>query len=142
MLRIRRGKTRTLEGTALASRYLTACVVSSALLMGCPGGQAHDDATQVARYVREKYPLPAKNEPALGPTIYFAPGLRSTTLSIYGVRDAPDQEKVVALVRQARSATSGRPVHIVFLDQERFVERGNSATRSGETVLRKVTVND
>ena len=133
--------TKTLEGTTLASRLLTA-LSTLALLVGCPGAADHDDATTVLRFVREKYPFPLKNEPSTGPTIYFGPGVWTTKLTVYGIRSAQDQEKVVALVRQARAQTSGKRVDIVFLDEERFVQRGNGRERSGETVLRRVTVND
>ena len=126
----------------MASRYLTVCLLSSGLLTGCPGATDHDDATKLLSSVREKYPFPAKNEPKTGPTIYFDPSPWSTTLKIYRIRNAHDQEKIVALVREARSTTSGKPVHIVFMDEERFTELGNGRSRSGETVLRKVTVND
>jgi hypothetical protein len=126
----------------LASRYLTICLLSSALLTGCPGATDHDDATKLVRVVREQYPFPVTNEPKTGPTIYFDPSPWSTTLKIYGIRNAQGQEKIVKLVREARSATSGKPVHIVFMDEERFTEHGTSKSRSGETVLRKVTVND
>jgi hypothetical protein len=119
----------------LAPRYFTVCLLGLALLMGCPGATDHDDATKVLQFVRAKYPFPARNEPRTGPTIYFNPGVWSTKLTVYGIRTAQDQEKVVALVRQARLETSGKSVHIVFLDEER-------RERSGETVLRKVTVKD
>lgn len=126
----------------MASRYLTLYILSSALLTGCPGATDHDDATKVLSFVREKYPLPARNEPRTGPTIYFKPSPWSTTLKIYRIRSTQDQEKIIALVREARSKTSGKPVHIVFMDEERFTEFSSGRSRSGETVLRKVTVND
>ena len=130
------------RGHDLASRYLTLCLLGSALLTGCPGATDHDDATKVLSLVREKYPFPAKNEPKTGPTIYFDPSPWSTTLKIYRIPNAQDQEKIIALVREARSETSGKPVHIVFMDEERFTEFGNGRSRASETVLRKVTVND
>jgi hypothetical protein len=126
----------------LASRYLAVCLLGSALLTGCPGATDHDDATKVLSFVRDKHPFPAQNQPKTGPTIYFNPSLWSTTLKIYRIRSAQDQEKIIALVREIRPATSGKPVHIVFMDEERFTELGNGRSRSGETVLRKVTVND
>jgi hypothetical protein len=126
----------------LALRYFTVCLIGSALLTGCPSATDHDDATKVLGFVRDKYPFPAQNQPKTGPTIYFDPSPWSTTLKIYRIRNAQDQEKIIGLVREARSATSGKPVHIVFIDEERFTELGNGRSRSGETVLRKVTVND
>jgi hypothetical protein len=124
----------------VAARHLTLCLLASALLTGCPGATDYDDANNVLSFVREKYPFPAQNEPKSGPTIYFNPSPWSTKLTIYRIRNGQDQERIIALVREARSATSGKPVRIVFMDEERFAEFGGGRSRSGETVLRKVTV--
>lgn len=124
------------------ARHSTIWLLALALLVGCPSAKDHDEATAVLKYVQANYPFPARNEPSTGPTIYFGPGVRTTQLTIYGVRSERDQDKVVELVRQARAHTSSKPVRVVFLDEERFVQRGNVRERSGETVLRKVSVDD
>lgn len=126
----------------MALRHLAIWLLALSLLVGCPGAADHADATVVLQYVRDKYPFPLKNEPSIGPTIYFGPGVQTTELTVYGIRNAADQEKVIALVREASPKTSGKPVRIVFLDEERFVQRRNGRERSGEIVLRKVTVSD
>jgi hypothetical protein len=124
------------------ARSFIISVMASVLLTGCPGGAEHDEALKVERFVREKFPFPLVNKPTTGPTMYFAPGYSSTHLTVYRVVNAQDQERLIDLVRNAPSRTSRRPVHIVFLEEEHFVQTGNLSKRSDEKILRKVTVKD
>lgn len=124
------------------SHALIAALGTSLVLTGCPGAAEHEDAVRVERLVRAKLPFPVINEPRIGPTMYFAPGYWSTELKIYRVVNVEDQERIVSLVREARSMTSGKPVHIVFLQEEHFIQAGNLRKRSDEKVLRTVTVKD
>ena len=109
-------------------RHSTIWLLTVPLLAGCPSGKDHDEATAVLKHVQTNFLF---REATTGQSIYFQPGHWSTGLDVYGVRSAPDQDRIVELVRQARAKTSSKPVHVVFFD-----------ARANKTVLRKVTVDD
>jgi hypothetical protein len=115
-------------------------------LAGCPGKDSHDDATAMLGFVRDNFPFPRANDPKIGPTIYFSPGVRATHLTVYGIRRTEDQDRIIQLARDARVSGPRKPVEITFNEAERFVdakegERG-SRRRAGEKVLRKIKVDD
>ena len=111
-----------------------------------PVSKDYDDAKVVGNAVKEEFPFRAINEPKLGPTIYFSPGRFYTHMIIYGISARPDQDRIIELVRQARANGPKKRVEITFKDAERFIgakpgEPG-IGERSGELVLREVTVGD
>jgi hypothetical protein len=114
------------------ARRSTIGLLTLPLLVGCPSAKDHDEATAVLKHVQTNFLF---REATTGQSIYFRPGVWRTDLNVYGVRSASDQDKIVALVRQARAKTSSKPVHVIFFDK-----RGNK--RSEQTVLRKVAVDE
>src|SRR5687768_9716039 len=92
---LQRVSPRTLEGHKRLTRHSTIWLLTVPLLIGCPSAKDHDEANAVLKHVQTNFLF---REATTGQSIYFQPGHWSTGLNVYGVRSAPDQDRIVELV--------------------------------------------
>lgn len=89
------------------------------------GKNAQDQKAAVAAisFIREHL---AGTQPELGVIkLYGAGGLKGYRLSVYGVRNPADQDRIVQLLKDNAPKNGWKPISIIFFDRENLVsERG------------------
>ena len=109
-------------------------------LLGCAGaglvptGEDAREAYAVHAFIDEEFDLPG--------TMYAGPGVRASTIEIYGVTDRGEQDRVIEAVEEERARHSWKPVVVVFKDREvlRSSKDGSVTTRGHEPILRRQVI--
>ena len=119
-----------------ASCLLVICFVTLAsggcFLIPIPiSGDDADEARAVALALTKRYDFPAKSQ--LQPMLP-AVGARATPyvseISVVGVLDPVEQDRVVAILRDIRSTIAKKPIHVRFYREELVTRWSNPETRT------------
>ena len=97
-----------------------------------PSAEDAEEASAVLEYLTSQYDFPGAT--------YSKPRPSRTTLDIYGVVDAAEQDRIADLVKAARHARGWKPVELRFYKEEVLHHRGSLTERGRETKLRTITV--
>ena len=122
----------------MARVLLHSCLIALLGTLGCSGagivptsGDA-GEAYAVHAFIDEAFELPA--------AMYAGPGVRASSITIYGVTDRAEQDRIIrAAVEVERPRRGWKPVVLVFKEREvwRTSRDGLTSTRGREPVLRR-----
>lgn len=102
-----------------------------------PSAHDHDQAFAVAsaiNYSFREYDPDSNSHP---PSMYVKPGVNQTTLIIYGISNAQEQEKVLQQIKIAKIKVPEKTISVRFMDKENWVQVTDAMrSRGHEKLLR------
>ena len=102
-----------------------------------PSAHDHDQAFTVAaaiNYPFREYDPDSTSHP---PSMYVRPGVNQTTLTIYGISNAQEQEKVLHQIRNAQVKVPYKAIRVQFMGKENWVQVTDAMrSRGHEKLLR------
>ena len=116
---------RIMKWSVFASAALAACIAIAiagssywALVSNLATAKDHAEAAAVAKVLRAAYPFRTKE--AAGPSFYTRPHPKRSEFIVYGVVDPAEQDKILAILKQARSVAPNKPLVVTFKPAEKF----------------------
>ncbi len=97
--------------------------------------RAQDEAGEVSRFIMTHY----SGTPQ--PKLYISGGSNSTHISVYGIIQPAEQDRIVELIRAEFPQRKWKQVYFIFRDRELFTAMANSwKKRDGEKELSSTIV--
>ena len=102
-----------------------------------------DDAQRVVELLTERYSFPVKAKFQEKPAVFGDAKGRNIVISIYGVIDTIEQERIVAIAEDIRKQINSKPIEVKFFQKEiweHYADGSRRAARNKETLLYKYLV--
>lgn len=87
------------------------------------------DAQRIVRGLTERYAFPVKAKYQDKPAVFGDVEGRNIVVTIYGVTDAIEQQKIVAIARELRKQWDSKPIILKFYQKEIWEQDENGARR-------------
>lgn len=102
-----------------------------------PSTQDHDQAFAVAANINYPFKEYVPESASHPPSMYVKPGVKQTTLIIYGISNTQEQEKVLKLIKIAKLKTPDKAVQVRFMEKENWIQVTEAMrSRGHEKLLR------
>ncbi len=105
--------------------------------------QDQKDLETLVGQLTQRYDFPVKARYQDRPAVYGEAQARRLVITIYGVTDRDEQERIVAILRKLRREVDSKPIVVHFMQQERWEELPDGTRRplrDREELLRKVRI--
>lgn len=117
--------------------------VLSFTLMSTVTDEDRDDAERIVQELTERYSFPAQAKFQDKPAVFGDAKGRNIVISIYGVVDTIEQERIVAIAEDLRKQMDSKPIEVKFFQEEiweHYEDGSRRAARHKETLLHKYLV--
>ena len=101
------------------------------------------DAERIVQSLTERYQFPVKAKHNDGPAVFGDVEGRNIVISVYGVVDTLEQQKVVAMTEELRRQWDSKPIEVKFYQEEVWEQDEDGSrqpARHKETMLHKYLV--
>jgi len=112
-------------------------------LMSTVTDEDRDDAQLIVQGLTERYSFPVKAKFQDIPAVFGDAKGRNIVISIYGVIDTIEQERIVAIAADLRKQMDAKPIEVKFFQEEiweHYEDGSRRAARHKETLLHKYLV--
>jgi len=112
-------------------------------LMSTVTDEDRDDAQLIVQGLTERYSFPVKAKFQDIPAVFGDAKGRNIVITIYGVIDTIEQERIVAIVADLRKQMDSKPIEVKFFQEEiweHYEDGSRRAARRKETLLHKYLV--
>ena len=112
-------------------------------LMSTVTDEDRDDAERIVQGLTERYSFPVQAKFQDKPAVYGDAKGRNIVISIYGVVDTIEQERIVAVAEDLRKQMDSKPIEVKFFQEEiweHYEDGSRRAARHKETLLHKYLV--
>ncbi len=102
-----------------------------------------DDAQRIVQGLTERYSFPVQAKFQEIPAVFGDAKGRNIVISIYGVIDTLEQERIVAIARDLRKQWDSKPVEVKFFQEEiweHYEDGSRRVARNKETMLHKYLI--
>jgi hypothetical protein len=107
---------------------------------GFKSADHQDEAREVLRFLESNYLFPVKNRDGRV-AVYCSGGATSTHITVYGVLDFKEQDRVIALLQAELPKQTWKQIYILFRDKEIFVMKDTGwQQRENENDLRSAII--
>jgi hypothetical protein len=112
-------------------------------LMSTVTDEDRDDAGRIVQELTERYSFPVQAKFQEKPAVFGDAKGRNIVISIYGVVDTIEQERIVAIAEDLRKQMDSKPIEVKFFQEEiweHYEDGSRRAARHKETLLHKYLV--
>jgi len=112
-------------------------------LMSTVTDDDRDDAQRIVQSLTERYSFPVKAKFQDQPAVFGDAKGRNIVISIYGVIDTIEQEKIVAIAKDLRKQWNSKPIAVKFFQEEIWEQNedgSRQAARHKETLIHKYLI--
>lgn len=102
-----------------------------------------EDAERIVQSLTERYQFPVKAKYQDKPAVFGDARGRNVVISVYGIQDVLEQQKIVAIAEELRKQWNSKPIVVKFLQEEIWEQNedgSRQAARHKETLLHKYLV--
>lgn len=102
-----------------------------------------EDAERIVQSLTERYQFPVKAMHQDMPAVFGDAKGRNIVISVYGIQDVLEQQKVVAIAEDLRKQWNSKPIVVKFFQKEVWEQNENGSrepARHKETLLHKYLV--
>jgi hypothetical protein len=131
--------------TEVVAVILAVALISllSYTLMSTVTDEDRDDAQRIVQSLTERYSFPVKAKFQDKPAVFGDAKGRNIVISIYGVIDTIEQEKIVAIAEELRKQWNAKPIVVKFFQEEIWEQNEDGSRRAArhkETLIHKYLV--
>ena len=131
--------------TEVVAVVLAVALISllSYTLMSTVTDEDRDDAQRIVQSLTERYSFPVKAKFQDKPAVFGDAKGRNIIISIYGVIDTIEQEKIVAIAEELRKQWNSKPIVVKFFQEEIWEQNedgSRTVARHKETLIHKYLI--
>ena len=112
-------------------------------LMSTVTDEDRDDASRIVQGLTERYSFPVQAKFQDKPAVFGDAKGRNIIISVYGVIDTIEQERIVAIAGDLRKQWNSKPIEVKFFQEEIWEQNEDGsrrAVRHKETLLHKYLI--
>jgi hypothetical protein len=112
-------------------------------LMSTVTDEDRDDAQRIVELLTERYSFPVQAKFQEKPAVFGDAKGRNIVISVYGVIDTIEQERIVAVAEDIRKQLNSKPIEVKFFQEEiweHYADGSRRAARNKETLIHKYLI--
>jgi hypothetical protein len=112
-------------------------------LMSTVTDEDRDDAKRIVELLTERYSFPVQAKFQEKPAVFGDAKGRNIVISVYGVIDTIEQERIVAVAEDIRKQLNSKPIEVKFFQEEiweHYADGSRRAARNKETLIHKYLI--